>query len=55
MSSEPDVAAAFGDLTLVPGRRTVADEDRVVVPPNGVAEGVINIAELDSRTLSTHD
>ena len=49
---ESDVTVAFGGITFSPGLRLVADEDGVVVLPNGVIESDIDIAKTWAATAA---
>lgn len=49
---EADVSVAFGGITFIPGQRLVADEDGVVVLPNGVIESDIDIATSLAATAA---
>lgn len=51
-SGEVDAPVAFGGATFAPGRWLVADEDGVVVLPEGVAEADIDVRAVTIATAA---
>ena len=47
-----DVTVTFGGITFTPGQRLVADEDGVVVLPQGMVESAIDIASTLAATAA---
>ncbi|HEX7891528.1 MAG TPA: ribonuclease E activity regulator RraA [Ramlibacter sp.] len=51
-AGEVDVPVSFGGVTFVPGRRLVADDDGVIVLPEGVTEGEIEVDDVVAATAA---
>lgn len=51
-AGEVDVPVTFGGITFVPGRRLVADEDGVIVLPEGVTEADIQVDDVIAATAA---
>jgi regulator of ribonuclease activity A len=51
-AGEVDVPVSFGGVTFVPGRRLVADEDGVIVLPEGITEADIEVADALAATAA---
>jgi regulator of ribonuclease activity A len=51
-AGEVDVPVTFGGVTFVPGRRVVADEDGVIVLPEGVSEDDIRVEDVVVATAA---
>jgi regulator of ribonuclease activity A len=51
-AGEVDVPVSFGGITFTPGRRLVADEDGVIVLPQGVTEGDIRVDDAIAATAA---
>ncbi|RYF17880.1 MAG: ribonuclease E inhibitor RraA [Comamonadaceae bacterium] len=51
-AGEVDVPVTFGGITFVPGRRLVADDDGVIVLPEGVTEADIRVDEVVAATAA---
>jgi regulator of ribonuclease activity A len=51
-AGERDVAVSFGGVTFIPGRRLVADDDGVIVLPEGVTEADIRIDDVVAATAA---
>ena len=51
-AGEQDVAVSFGGLTFVPGRRLVADDDGVIVLPEGLTESDIRVEDVVAATAA---
>jgi regulator of ribonuclease activity A len=51
-AGEVDVPVQFGGVTFVPGRRLVADEDGVIVLPEGVTESDIRVEDALAATAA---
>lgn len=51
-TGEVDVPVSFGGVTFVPGHRLVADEDGVIVLPEGLTEADIHVEEALAATAS---
>jgi len=49
---EVDVPVSFGGVTFVPGRRLVADDDGVIVLPEGLTEAQIEVADVVAATAA---
>jgi regulator of ribonuclease activity A len=49
---EVDVPVTFGGITFTPGRRLVADEDGVIVLPEGVSETDIRVEDALAATAA---
>lgn len=49
---EIDQPVEFGGLVFIPGRRLVADEDGVIVLPEGVTEADISVADTVAATAA---
>ena len=51
-AGEQDVPVSFGGVTFTPGRRLVADDDGVIVLPEGVTEADIRVADVVAATAA---
>lgn len=51
-AGERDVPVRFGGVTFVPGRRLVADDDGVIVLPEGLTESDIETADVVAATAA---
>jgi regulator of ribonuclease activity A len=51
-AGEKDVPVTFGGITFVPGRRLVADDDGVIVLPEGLTETGIRIDDVVAATAA---
>jgi regulator of ribonuclease activity A len=51
-AGEVDVPVQFGGLTFTPGRRLVADEDGVIVLPQGLTEADIAVEDVVAATAA---
>lgn len=51
-AGESDVPVTFGGVTFVPGRRLVADDDGVIVLPEGVTEADIHVDDVVAATAA---
>ena len=51
-AGEVDVPVSFGGITFTPGLRLVADEDGVIVLPQGVTEGDIRVDDALAATAA---
>lgn len=51
-SGELDVPVSFGGLTFLPGRRLVADEDGVIMLPEGITEHDIRVDDALAATAA---
>jgi regulator of ribonuclease activity A len=51
-AGEVDVPVSFGGVTFVPGRRVVADDDGVVVLPEGISEADIRTDDVVAATAA---
>jgi regulator of ribonuclease activity A len=51
-AGEVDVPVTFGGLTFAPGRRLVADEDGVIVLPEGLTENDIRTDDVIAATAA---
>ena len=51
-AGEVDVPVQFGGITFTPGRRLVADEDGVIVLPEGLTEADIEVDDALAATLA---
>ena len=51
-AGEVDVPVTFGGVTFHPGRRVVADEDGVILLPEGVTEADIEVADSLAATAA---
>ncbi|HEX2544285.1 MAG TPA: ribonuclease E activity regulator RraA [Ramlibacter sp.] len=51
-AGEVDVPVTFGYVTFVPGRRLVADDDGVIVLPEGVTEADIRVDDVVAATAA---
>jgi regulator of ribonuclease activity A len=51
-AGEVDVPVEFGGVTFTPGRRLVADEDGVIVLPEGLTENDIQVADVVAATAA---
>lgn len=51
-AGEVDVPVTFGGITFTPGRRLVADEDGVIVLPEGVTEDDIRVDDAIAATAA---
>lgn len=51
-AGEVDVPVTFGGVTFHPGRRVVADEDGVIVLPEGITEADIHVADALAATAA---
>jgi regulator of ribonuclease activity A len=51
-TGECDVPVSFGGVTFIPGRRLVADDDGVIVLPEGVTEADIRIDDVVAATAA---
>jgi regulator of ribonuclease activity A len=49
---EVDVPVSFGGVTFVPGRRLVADDDGVIVLPEGITEAQVEVADVVAATAA---
>lgn len=49
---EVDVPVTFGGVTFIPGRRLVADEDGVIVLPEGLSENDIRTDDVVAATAA---
>lgn len=51
-AGEVDVPVTFGGVTFHPGRRVVADDDGVIVLPEGITEADIQVADALAATAA---
>jgi regulator of ribonuclease activity A len=51
-AGEVDVPVTFGGVTFHPGRRVVADDDGVIVLPEGITEADIEVADALAATAA---
>jgi regulator of ribonuclease activity A len=51
-AGEVDVPVTFGGVTFHPGRRVVADEDGVILLPEGISEADIEVADALAATAA---
>ena len=51
-AGERDVPVSFGGITFTPGRRLVADEDGVIVLPDGLTEADIAVDDAVAATAA---
>ena len=51
-AGEVDVPVSFGGVTFVPGRRVVADDDGVIVLPEGITEADIRVDDVVAATAA---
>lgn len=51
-SGQVDVPLSFGGITFVPGRRLVADEDGVIVLPEGISEIDVKVEDAVAATAA---
>ena len=51
-AGEVDVPVTFGGVTFHPGRRLVADDDGVIVLPEGISEADIEVADALAATAA---
>jgi regulator of ribonuclease activity A len=51
-AGETDVPVSFGGVTFVPGRRVVADDDGVIVLPEGITEAEIRVDDVVAATAA---
>jgi regulator of ribonuclease activity A len=51
-AGEVDVPVSFGGITFTPGRRLVADDDGVIVLPEGVTEASIRTEDVIAATAA---
>ncbi|MFD0667401.1 ribonuclease E activity regulator RraA [Ramlibacter sp. MAHUQ-53] len=51
-AGEVDVPVTFGGITFIPGRRLVADEDGVIVLPEGLTEADIAVDDVVAATAA---
>lgn len=51
-SGEVDVPVTFGGVTFIPGRRLVADEDGVILLPEGLTEADIQVDDVVAATAA---
>ena len=51
-AGEVDVPVTFGGVTFHPGRRVVADEDGVILLPEGITEADIEVADALAATAA---
>lgn len=51
-AGETDVSLSFGGVTFVPGRRLVADDDGVIVLPEGLTEADIRVEDVVAATAA---